>query len=74
MNKNDNTKEQATSTSGKPVYIVTGATGAMGKVIAKRIASQGKPVILACRDLDKGKKLANELKTVTLNNDITAMQ
>lgn len=73
MNKNDNTKEQATSTSGKPVYIVTGATGAMGKVIAKRIAGQGKPLILACRDLDKGEKLAQELKEKTLNNDIQAM-
>jgi NAD(P)-dependent dehydrogenase (short-subunit alcohol dehydrogenase family) len=45
----------------------------MGKVIAKRIAGQGKPLILACRDLDKGEKLAQELKEKTLNNDILAM-
>ena len=53
--------------------IITGATGAMGKVIAKRIAAQGKPLILACRELDKGEKLASELKEKTLNADIHAM-
>ena len=73
MDQDNNQKKQDLSKSDKPLYIITGATGAMGKVIAKRIASQGKPVILACRDLDKGKKLAAELKTVTMNNDITAM-
>ena len=57
----------------KPLYIITGATGAMGKVIAKRIAAQGKPLILACRELDKGEKLASELKEKTLNADIHAM-
>lgn len=69
MNENNNNQKG----EAKPLYIVTGATGAMGKVLAKRIASQGKPVILACRDLDKGEKLAEELKSTTLNNDIRAM-
>ena len=39
MNKDNNTTEQAAVSSGKPFYIVTGATGAMGKVICKRLAS-----------------------------------
>ena len=71
----DNTSlNQNTATSEvKPLYIITGATGAMGKVIAKRIAAQGKPLILACRELDKGEKLASELKEKTLNADIHAM-
>lgn len=73
MSKEDNTNQQLSDTSDKPLYIITGATGAMGKVIAKRIASQGKPLILACRDLDKGIKLAQDLKAKTLNVDITAM-
>lgn len=73
MSKEDNTNQQLSGTSDKPLYIITGATGAMGKVIAKRIASQGKPLILACRDLDKGIKLAQDLKAKTLNEDITAM-
>ncbi|MBR5087488.1 MAG: SDR family NAD(P)-dependent oxidoreductase [Muribaculaceae bacterium] len=73
MNKDNNTKEQAAAPNGKPIYIVTGATGAMGKVICKRLAAQGKPLIVACRDLDKGEKLVKELISQTLNNDITAL-
>ena len=69
----DNTKDQPQSTNGKPLYIITGATGAMGSVIAKRLAAQGKPLILASRDIEKGEKLAQDLKEKTLNNDIIAM-
>ena len=64
-------KEESTIT--KPLYIVTGATGAMGRVISKRLATQGKAVVLACRDMDKGEKLAKELKEVTSNDDITVL-
>ena len=70
---NDNTKDQPQSANGKPLYIITGATGAMGSVIAKRLAAQGKPLILASRDIEKGEKLAQDLKEKTLNNDIIAM-
>lgn len=74
MDENKTPQEQSIAKAeAKPVYIITGATGAMGKVLAKRIAGQGKPLILACRDLDKGEKLAEELKETTLNNDIQAM-
>ena len=45
----------------------------MGKVIAKRLALQGKSLILACRDFEKGVKLAGELKEKTQNDDITPM-
>ena len=74
MDDNNTSLNQNTAASEvKPLYIITGATGAMGKVIAKRIAAQGKPLILACRELDKGEKLAPELKEKTLNADIHAM-
>lgn len=74
MDDNNTSLNQNTAASEvKPLYIITGATGAMGKVIAKRIAAQGKPLILACRELDKGEKLASELKEKTLNSDIHAM-
>jgi len=73
MNEDKNPQQQADSTKAKPLYIVTGATGAMGKVIAKRIAAQGKPLILACRDMNKGEKLVEELKKISLNNDIRAI-
>ncbi|MBO4722130.1 MAG: SDR family NAD(P)-dependent oxidoreductase [Muribaculaceae bacterium] len=69
MNQDNSIKEQTT----KPLYIVTGATGAMGRVICKRLALQDKAVVLACRDMDKGEKLAKELKEAISNNDITLM-
>ena len=37
--------------------IVTGATGSMGAVAVRKLAAEGRPVILACRDLDRGNKL-----------------
>jgi len=73
MNQNTSTIDKASTSTSKPLYIVTGATGAMGKVVSKRLASQGKPLILACRDMDKGEKLAKDLKNITSNDDITVM-
>ena len=73
MNKDDKSIVPSDSASIKPIYIVTGATGAMGKVISKRLASQGKSLILACRNIDKGEKVAKDLKEKTSNNDIRVM-
>ncbi|MBR5640040.1 MAG: SDR family NAD(P)-dependent oxidoreductase [Muribaculaceae bacterium] len=70
MNQDNSIKDQATI---KPLYIVTGATGAMGRVISKRLAAQDKALILACRDMNKGEKLVKDLKELTSNDDITAM-
>ncbi len=70
MNQDNIIKDQATV---KPLYVVTGATGAMGRVICKRLASQDKALILACRDMEKGNKLAKDLKDISSNNDITVM-
>ena len=62
-----------TNAKSLPLYVVTGATGAMGKVISKRIASQGKSLVLACRDVEKGEKLARELRSSTMCKDIIVM-
>ncbi len=70
MNQDNIIKDQATV---KPLYVVTGATGAMGRVICKRLVSQDKALILACRDMEKGNKLAKDLKDISSNNDITVM-
>lgn len=56
-----------------PLYIVTGATDSMGSVIARRLAKQGKPLLLACRDLQKAQGYADKLKAETKNKDIQAM-
>ena len=56
-----------------PLYVVTGATGTMGRVIVKRLAEQGKPLLLACRSMKTGEKLAATLRKESGNDDITAM-
>lgn len=70
MNKDNIIKDQS---AAKPLYVITGATGAMGRVISKRMAAQDKALILACRDMEKGEKLVKDLKEFSSNNDITAM-
>ena len=54
-----------------PVYIVTGATDATGTIIAKRLAAQGKPLIIACYNEQRGRDFAEKLKQTTLNHDIS---
>ena len=67
------TNEQM-NTPSTPVYVLTGATGAMGKVIAKNLALKGKPLVIASRDIEAAQLLAGELITTTRNNDITCLR
>lgn len=65
MDKNDKAQ--------KPLYIITGATDALGAVITRRLAQQGLPIIMACYNIDKATKMANQLSVETRNPDITAI-
>lgn len=58
----------------KPLYIVTGATDNMGSVISRRLAAQGRPLVLACLNVAKAQRYADRLKSETGNNDIQAVQ
>lgn len=69
MDNNEQKPQEATA-----VTVLTGATGAMGKVIAKHLAQNGKPLVLACRNIEKGQLLAGELITTTRNSDITCLK
>lgn len=42
-------------------YLLTGATGAIGKEIARALAAEGKCLILACRNVKKGEELQKAL-------------
>lgn len=42
--------------------IVTGPTSGIGKEIASQLASRGAEVILACRDVERGKRTAEEIR------------
>ena len=58
----------------KPLYIVTGSTDSMGSVITRKLAEQGKAVLLASRDIHKAENYAAQLRTVTRNKDISCLQ
>ena len=58
--------------NGKRI-IVTGPTSGVGKEIAMQLADLGAEVILACRDLQKGKHVAKEIKEHT-GSDMVVMK
>lgn len=67
-------KDKPMAEQEKPLYIVTGSTDSMGSVITRKLAEQGKAVLLASRDLQKAEAYAAQLRTVTRNKDITCLQ
>src|ERR1051325_5032843 len=54
--------------------IITGPTSGVGKEIAIQLAELGAEVILACRDIKKGNKVAAEMTRRTGAKDVVVMQ
>jgi NAD(P)-dependent dehydrogenase (short-subunit alcohol dehydrogenase family) len=55
-------------TSGEKVFLVTGATGAIGKAIARQLAGlDDSEVVLVCRERDKAERTVNEIIHATRN-------
>ena len=52
------------------VALVTGATGAIGKAIARQIAEQNYEVVLAVRNEKKAKKAVDDIARATGNNAV----
>lgn len=46
----------------KPI-LITGASGSMGAVTVKAMASEGYPVIMACRNMEKGRGVMDKIKS-----------
>jgi len=59
--------------NGKLV-IVTGANSGIGHQASLELAERGANVILACRDLSKGQKIAKEIRETTLNGNVLAKE
>jgi retinol dehydrogenase-13 len=52
--------------SGPRVYLVTGATGAIGKAIARKLAeTENSKVVLVCRNQQKAVLAVNEITSLT---------
>ena len=66
----------AQSSSGQnihtKVFLVTGATGAIGKAIARQLANiQDSKVVLVCRDQQKAVLAVNEITSLTGNSEVS---
>lgn len=57
--------------NGNRVVLVSGATGAIGKAVARQIAAmQGYEVILLCRNEQKGREAVQDIKRATGNQSV----
>ncbi|XP_018568422.1 retinol dehydrogenase 14 [Anoplophora glabripennis] len=52
------------------VVIITGANGGIGKETATEIAKRGARVIMACRNLETGKQVRDEIAETTKNDNV----
>lgn len=52
------------------LYIVTGATGSIGKEIAKQLALEGKHLVLACRNGKRADSIRSDIAKETGNDNI----
>lgn len=52
------------------VVIITGANSGIGKAAAIKFAQEGYSVLMACRCLDKGKKVQQDITNLTKNNNV----
>lgn len=55
------------------LYIITGATGGIGRALTVSLALEGKALVLACRNTNAANILAREVIEKTGNEDITVL-
>ena len=56
------------------LYIITGATGGLGRAVSVALALDGKPLVLACRNVNAAAIFARELIAKTGNEDISVLK
>ena len=54
----------------KGLFIITGATGGMGKAITRAIAGNGRPVVMACRNVERAADIRDEIVRETGNGRV----
>lgn len=58
----------------KGAFVITGATGGIGRELALALARTKKPIILACRNMEKGTQLRHQIMGITGNHQIFLRQ
>ena len=61
-----------TEINSRPVYIVFGATGGIGEALSRRLAAGGCRLVLAARNGDKLKRLADDLQATSIPLDASS--
>ena len=56
------------------IVIITGANSGIGRAATIRFAKEGFKVIMACRDLEKGKKVQQEINELTESNGVDLLK
>jgi NAD(P)-dependent dehydrogenase (short-subunit alcohol dehydrogenase family) len=59
---------------GEQIVVVTGANSGIGKETALKFANAGDTVIMACRNLEKSKKVQDEIITASKNDNVFLME
>ncbi len=54
----------------KYAVIITGANSGIGRAAAEKFASEGHKVVMACRNLEKGRRARKEIRKLTGNGEI----
>ena len=56
------------------VVLITGANSGIGKAATMKFAKEGYHVVMACRNLEKSKKVQNEIRQLTSNNNVDLLE
>lgn len=56
------------------IVVITGANSGIGRAAAIKFAQEGYKIIMACRNLEKGSKIQNEIIEITKNKSIDLLK
>ena len=60
--------------SEKRPFVITGASGSIGSEVVKALAKQGKPVIMACRNMEKGNAVREDIQQAVPKAELELME
>lgn len=58
----------------KKIVVITGANSGIGKAATIKFAKEGYTVIMACRNMEKSKKVQKEINELIKNNHVDLLE